>query len=167
MAKRPRATAIFSHWYHLVEGLQVSPMEFYTAIEAAVGTRSMPDVRISRVDWREGGILSAKREYLRIQRFEHVFDICGAPFANGFFVSWWLGELMGCLGFIVAIPFLGPFLLRFFRPDTYYRIDTALMFQEAIHNAMLEVLDGITTSKGIRALSELERKPILRRVYGR
>jgi hypothetical protein len=41
-------------------------------------------------------------------------------------------------------------------------MDTALMFQESVHNAVLEVVDCITAAKGIRALTEAERKPILK-----
>lgn len=125
-------------------------MEFYSSVESAVERRQIPDGGRSRVDWREGGLLSAKREYLRVRRNEYTFDICGAPFGTGFFVSWWLTEPLGCLGGI------------FRRRTTYYRIDTALMFQEAVHSGVLEVIDGMTSAKGIRALSELERKPILR-----
>lgn len=51
---------------------------------------------------------------------------------------------------------------RFFSALTYYQLDTALMFQEAVHAAVLEVIDGLTQAKGLRALSEEERKPILR-----
>lgn len=152
---RSSGLIVFSNWYHLVEGLQASPKEFYTSVEAAVARRQIPSVELSRVDWREGGVLSAKREYLRVTRKPHLFDICGAPFGTGFFVSWWLGEVPGCL---VGIPFLDRFVGR----STYYRIDTELMFQEAVHRAVLEVIDGMTSSKGVRALSEFERKPILR-----
>lgn len=143
---------VVSHWYHLIEGLQASPLEFYVLVGSAVERRSIPDAGQSRVDWREGGPLSAKRQYLRVRRKEYTFDICGAPFGTGFFVSWWLVEPLGCLGGI------------FRRRATYYRIDTALMFQEAIHAAVLEVIDGMTSARGIRALSELERKPILRKL---
>ena len=34
---------------------------------------------VSRIDHREGGILSAKREYLRVRRKELIFDICARP----------------------------------------------------------------------------------------
>jgi hypothetical protein len=37
------------------------------------------------------------------------------------------------------------------------------MFEKAVHNAVLEVVDRMTASKGIRALSESERKPIMKR----
>jgi len=50
---------------------------------------------------------------------------------------------------------------RLFHPMSYYRIDTALMFQESIRLAVLEVLDEMTKAKGLRVLSESERKPIL------
>src|SRR5467141_3180264 len=113
-----------------------------------------------------GGVFSAKREYLTVSRMEHTFDICAAPFGNGFFVSWRLSEVttVGTL-MLLKIPVLGPALLRVFRPVTYYRWDTALMFQSAVHAAVLEVLDQRTSAQGLRSLSEIERKPILRDLF--
>ena len=92
MATRTTPTAVISHWYKLIENLQASSMEFYSSIESAIQRRQVPDTKPSRVDWRESGFTSARREYLRVARGRHVFDICGAPFGTGFFVSWWLGE---------------------------------------------------------------------------
>ena len=154
---------IVSHWYHLTEGLQQSSQEFYRSVEQAVQTREMTKVALKRASYHEGGVLSAKREYLEIKRHEHTFCICAAPFGTGFFISWWLLEkpssiLLQLLGFI---PFVGPVVLWAFQPVTYYRVDTALMFQESIHLAVLEILDQITTAKGLRLLSETERKPIM------
>lgn len=206
---------VLSHWCKLFENVQIAPLEFYATIEQAVKRREVPNIAISRVDWSESGIFSARREYLRISRGRHVFDICGAPFGTGFFVSSWLvrpqaapwpiallllsvaaficlavfvsvfGFLLGLpafvIGFpllfwgfvhtmgekegwddsIVAIPILGPIYERIFRPETYYKIDTILMFQESVHNAVLEAVDQMISVKGVRALSELERKPVL------
>lgn len=166
MAKAP--TLIISHWYQLIEDLQASSKDFYASVEEAIRRRQMPDTGTTHVDWREGGPLSARREYLRVMRKEHIFDVCAAPFGNGFFVSWWLGELpSGCLALFLWIPFVGPLLERVFRPITYYRIDTALMFQTSIHAAVLEVVDGLTKEKGLRALTELERKPIMKEFLAR
>jgi hypothetical protein len=64
---------------------------------------------------------------------------------------------------VLAIPLIGWIYERIFAPPTFYSVDTALMFQEAIHKAVLEVIDCMTTNKGIRALSEAERKPVIRR----
>lgn len=63
---------------------------------------------------------------------------------------------------LVAMPLLGPIYKWVFRPDTYYRIDTAVMFQTAIHNAVLEAVDQLTSAKGLRALPETAREPTYR-----
>lgn len=63
---------------------------------------------------------------------------------------------------ILAIPILGPLYERFFRPVTYYRVDTTLMFQSAVSAAVNESIDALTTAKGMRALTEDEKKPIMR-----
>ena len=163
MARKASPALVISNWYHLLENFQASPLEFYTGVEAALKKRQAPDVKVSRVDWREGGLLSAKREYLRIKRKSFIFDICGAPFGTGFFVSWWLGEKpAGLVGLLVSLPFIGWFFNWLIRPDTYYKIDTALMFQETVHNSVMEVVDGLTTAKGVRGLTELERKPTMK-----
>ena len=69
--------------------------------------------------------------------------------------------------YLLVTPLLGPLWERFFCPYTYYRIDTALMFQTAVHGVILEVIDGITQAKGLRALSESDRKPILKEFFQR
>ena len=91
MAKK--VSVIISHWYQLIEGLQESSQQFYFLLEHAINERQIPNIDISRIDHREGGALSAKREYLRVRRKEYLFDVCAAPFGNGFFISWWLGEV--------------------------------------------------------------------------
>jgi hypothetical protein len=79
-----------------------------------------------------------------------------------------LGALIGQMSeedwvsYVLTVPVVGWLLERFFLPQTYYRIDTALMFQQAVHAAVMEVIDGLTKAKGLRSLSETERKPILR-----
>lgn len=159
---------IFSHWYALIENFQHSSKEFYVMVENAVKNRQVPDFDVYRVSASEGGLFSARREYLRVTRREHIFDICAAPFGTGFFVSWWLGEKpAGCFAMLAGLPFIGFIFRWLIKPATYYRIDTALMFQQTIHNAVLEIIDTITKTKGIRALSESERKPILRDFYKR
>lgn len=204
---------IHSHWGTLVEGLQASPMEFYRSVEEAIDRRQIPDTSRSRVQWQEGGALSAKREYLRVNRGALNFDIGAAPFGTGFFFSWWLigpthglkylvllliaivivisatlklfglslGLLLGLvlvpatllllgdavrkgrLGreeSVLAIPLVGRLYEWIFSPNTYYKLDTESMFQTAVHGAVMEAIDGITTTKGVRPLTELERKPV-------
>ena len=62
----------------------------------------------------------------------------------------------------MATPFFGWFYVKLFGPFTYYKIDTKLMFESAIRGAVQDVVDQVTTAKGLQPLTELERKPILR-----
>lgn len=161
MAADGASSQTISHWYQLFEGLTVSSQEFYESVAVAVELRNLPNTTRYRIRRPEAGPLSSKREYLRVLRYNHYFDICAGHFGNGFFVSWWLGEIpSGCLTFFTWVPIVGPRLEQWFRPATYYRIDTALMFQESVHRAVLEVIDSLTSAKGLRSLSEAERKPI-------
>lgn len=153
---------IISHWYTLIDGLQKSPKEFYETLSVDIADRKIPKAKTSDVSFAEGGLLSGKRQYLRVKRGEHIFDICAAPFGRGFFVSWWLVVAESRL---LSIPLLGLLfrLLKWlFKRPTYYSVDTALMFQSAVHGAVLGVIDDATTAKGLRALSETERKPIMK-----
>lgn len=76
----PSASVIFSHWYTLIENLQCSSMAFYQSVENDIGTRHVPQANMSRVTWPEGGVFSARREYLRVKRRDLILDICAAPF---------------------------------------------------------------------------------------
>jgi hypothetical protein len=218
--KEGKPDDVLSHWDALLENFQFSPLTFYAQVERALQERKIPDSLNARIDYKESGILSARREYLHIERERLVLDICGAPFGSGFFVSWWLAEpklnlnpfikvavVIGFLGLVAitlvnaglmwgtlliclvipailfgvhhsaasgeisddlirVLPLIGPLYVWLFKPATYYRIDTMLMFQKAVHNAVLDVLDEITKESGIRALSDLERKPIMKGLLG-
>jgi hypothetical protein len=219
MAAKASEAGVISRWSTLVENFQASPMEFYAAVHAALGPRKIPDILTMRVDWKEGGLLSARREYLRVSRGTLVFDICGAPFGTGFFFSWWLAKMppphvflytvlfflaliillnvfFGAVGLkgllfamvllpfvlwligtsirsgkiisdetVLAMPIIGWFYARFFNPNTYYKMDAALMFQESVSRAVHEAIDRITSAKGIRPLTDLEKKPVMRDFY--
>jgi hypothetical protein len=83
----PRKPAIVSHWHQLYENFSTSSRDFYAAVEEAIKKRKLPDLSFSRVTWKESGVLSAKREYLRVARGRLHWDICAAPFGTGFFFS--------------------------------------------------------------------------------
>lgn len=89
-------------------------------------------------------------------------------FAAAVAVSLWLAASDPNMErFVLALPIFGWLYTRFVKPPTYYRIDTTLMFQEAVHNAVLEIIDSMTNAKGIRALGEAQRKPIMRDFFAR
>jgi len=105
-----RVGDVLSHWHHSVEDFNTSTLEFYTNLEDALHTKEAPSVKTERLNWHETGLLSAKREYLRVSFGRFSFDICAAPFGKDFFFSWWLTKrrpdsslLIGCGGFVALI----------------------------------------------------------------
>lgn len=212
---------IMSHWCKLIEDLQMSPLGFYELVEEAIKRREVPGTESSRIEHKESGAFAAKREYLRVQRKNFAFDICGAPFGTGFFVSSWFGRItsasgillfLGILFFcaftvpiflkvfgaiagfffwiflipgllfffghlvsegsidaedaVLTIPIFGALYNKLFNPFSYYKIDTAHMYQAAIHAAVVEAVDQITSENGVRGLTELERKPVMQSFVG-
>lgn len=161
-------TEVISHWSTLIENFHISTQEFYAQVTEALEKRQMPNTKIDKITFKESHLLSAKREYLRIYcKRDFYFAICGAPFGTGFFVSWWLLEPPeGCLAsFFAPFPVLSAIARAMVSPWTYYRRDTATMFQTATHQAVLEVVDSITSAQGIRGLAESERKPVMREFF--
>lgn len=221
MAKLGKDATVVSHWHHPIDNFNTSTMEFYAAVEQALKPKEIPDYSVSRIDWREGGVLTARREYLRIRRGKLAFDLCAAPFGTGFFFSWWLAELppthailwallicflgVGFIGgmvaaygftglfwgvvlgfgiawllgyllreghlgtevedIVLAVPIFGAIYARIFKPSTYYKTDTTLMFQAVVNGVVQDVVEQVMSSKGLRPLTELERKPIMREFY--
>ena len=65
--------------------------------------------------------------------------------------------------FILGVIAFGIIRPVFFPPrPTFYRMDTANMFYTAVQNAVMEAVDQLTTAKGVRGLTDDERKPIMR-----
>ncbi|PKO18700.1 hypothetical protein CVU37_04760 [candidate division BRC1 bacterium HGW-BRC1-1] len=227
------------NWHKLFSDFETSPTAFYNTVEKAVEKRQIPDAATSTVEWRESGLTSAKRQYLRIERGPYVFDICAAPFGSGFFFSWWFAKkcpspiksliaiilmvlfvlilpqyligretlfsiiqatgwlwlfaipyLPGLVvsGFallllfwavgayiaqgesqsandLLAVPLLGRVWESLFLPATYYRIDTQTMFRSTVQAAVMEAVDALTETKGLKALTEEERKPIMKEFF--
>ena len=114
----PKKADVLSHWYALIPGFAISTSEFYETIEKELKERQVPGLDISRVEFAEGGLLSAKRDYLRMTREQLVFDICAAPFGTACFFScrfaeipaviqlWQLLVLLAAFGICVPISFV-------------------------------------------------------------
>jgi hypothetical protein len=85
-----------------------------------------------------------------------------------YFSSWLsvsLGFVPGVLLSVTKIPVLGSILGPFIAPAigdvTFYQQDTTKASHGLIHSALLSVIDDLTKTKGLKALSELERKPVM------
>ena len=101
IARRAKPVDFISYTPQLFERMSFSSQEFYNRLEQALAERAIPDLNVSRVIWKEGGMLSPGREYVRVQRERYVFDVCAAPFGTGFFVSLWCAERPLRLGILL------------------------------------------------------------------
>lgn len=224
---KSKKAEVLDHWYSLVPGFTSPTKDFYETVENQLKERQVPGLQMSRVEFSEGGLLSGKREYLRMTRERLVFDICAAPFGTGYFFScrfaeipavaepWQLLVLLIVFSICVPISFLicvkifglfAPFvwplgwiiliglavyimrnavamglkdldatLLRFpvigtvyeawFRKETYYRVDTRLMYLDTVNAVLKAVVEETTGAKGIKLIRFNEHSPILGELY--
>lgn len=94
-----KSADVIDHWYALVPSFNSSTKDFYKGIEKELKTREVPSLEISHVEFAEGGMLSQKREYLRMTRERLVFDICAAPFGTAYFFSCRFAEIPAVIQF--------------------------------------------------------------------
>lgn len=217
---RSKKADVISHWYALLPNFQASTQEFFSDIEKEVAARQVPGLVISRVDFSEGGALSAKREYLRMTRERLVFDICAAPFGTSYFYSlrfaelpasvrlwhlivvffavifsfplawsmfgFWTGSFFLVAGLVGGIlvarnsvsmgmkdldsmllnaPIIGGIYERFLRAETYYRVDTRMMFLETIDAIVKMKVEEVTAKNGVHLVSIKQHAPLFEELY--
>ena len=78
---------VFTHVGTVLPAIHFSTQEFYAKIESDIRSRNWPGVELLRVAYTEAGLLSHKREYLRVIRQRQVFDICAATFGSDYFFT--------------------------------------------------------------------------------
>ena len=84
MPKAHLADAL-SHWQKPFDGFQTSALDFLMAVENGLKEREIPNISTSRVTFKESGVGSASRIYLRVKRKGLILDIGAAPFGAGYF----------------------------------------------------------------------------------
>jgi len=157
-----------SKWSTSIDNFKFSTEEFYTLLRKELKSNGVVGMDIHIVRLKIGNAFSTSRKYMRVNWKEYQYDICAAPFGNGYFISWWLLFKNSPMQvFVSKIPFVGDWLSRKLYPVTYYKIDTASMFMTYCQQSVLKVVDQITSDKGIRILTESERKPMLGNVFKR
>jgi hypothetical protein len=62
------------HWHSLIEDFSTSSLDFYELVKAGIARREIPDLKISQVEWKQGGLGAGKRVYLRVSREGLNFD---------------------------------------------------------------------------------------------
>lgn len=157
---------LIAHWGATLNGVQFRPSVFFEMVEEEILMRQIPRLQATRVFWREAGLLSARREYLRLVYRQLVFDICGFPICDSFRVSWWLGVNERTVrNLFYEIPVIGGLLEESLSPVTYFEVDAEAACQQAVHNSVLRVVDDLTEQNQLPRLTGLAREPILADFY--
>jgi hypothetical protein len=151
-------THVLSHWGQAFQFCSFSSNEFYSLVETIVKSHEFPDIKVERVNNKEGGLLSSSREYLRIKHKELVFEICAMQFGKDFCITSWLYETEGALKQFLKFTKAGDYLSERSAKRTFYQADQEAMFKFCAHNAVMEAVDQMTKEKGIRGLSDIQRQ---------
>jgi hypothetical protein len=88
-----RKPIIHHHWIVPLMNFSSDPEAFYQAIEDEFIARQMPDAMLERIEFKQAGLLSGKRLYLRITRERMAVDVGSAPFGTSWYFSCRLCEL--------------------------------------------------------------------------
>lgn len=156
-----------SHWNNLIDEFNYSTEDFYQKFKKELLSHGVSGISTSSVSLHEGNLFSSKRRYIRVSWKNYQYDICAAPFGEGFFISWWLLSKTPIFKILITrIPYVGEWIVRKIYPVTYYKIDTASMFMTYCQSSVLKVIDEITKDTGFR-LSDSDRKPTMKNVFKR
>ncbi len=66
---------------------------------------------------------------------------------------------------LIKSPLVGPIYERWFRKETYYRVDTRLMYLDTVSNVVKKLAEEVTGSKGVKLVREYQQAPILGELY--
>lgn len=146
------------HWNHYFADLTLSSKDIYAKIVDEMKARELPRVEAYMEACFDSGVFSDRRAFMSVRYTRFRVDVCCAQFGTGCYVSWWLSQKDP--GLLSRIPILNTLFGVNPNYPSYYQLDTAMLVQSAIHDAILAVLDRETNFHGKRSLTEIERQPV-------
>lgn len=151
----------YGSWTHVINDFTYSSKEFYQKLEKKLRDKDVKDVTIGFESLYEGSYLaSPARNYLKVTWRDKMFYVCAAPFGSGFFISWWHFEKTPVWEqLVMLLGKFGRWIILSINPMTFYRIDTARVFQRYMHDAVVATMDEIAKEKSIRI--EPGEKPVM------
>lgn len=147
------------------ERYPVSPLELYQAIEDVLTRHPIIGIQISRVSRLEWHLLSTRRTFLLLRFRDAVCFISAVPIGTGLLVSWRYAAMPSRLSMILfEIPYFGFIIERLISPPTFYRTDIYEALEQAIRGCVVEATHALA-NRGVRPLTQAERRPLLREFY--
>lgn len=156
---------VYDQWLSSADNFEFVTDEFYQMIERELLSRKVPGLQMSRVEFAEGGLLSDKREYLRLRRERLVFDICAARFGTSYFWSFRAVELPLGIKLLELIVFFAGVLLLFFLLVKFFGMIGGFFALIALFIASIYVMRN-SVALGLKDLDHfLMKTPIIGPLY--
>jgi hypothetical protein len=70
-----------------------------------------------------------------------------------------VGEIPNGFKWVLSVPYIGRLYAAFFNPNSYFRLDTAMMFRDSVRSAVNEVINELRVERGLRALEGEALRP--------
>lgn len=148
-----RATQDYGGNCVYLDNHQISAQELFQRIRSEIEDRKLP-VKAEIKSMYENGIMSAKREYLRISYRDNGYDITSGFFGNGSYVAWHF-FLKDPTPFN-RIPVLNSLRGKDANMQSFARADSAASFQTIIKSILQAEIDAFAETKGIRPIAAEE-----------
>lgn len=185
---QPRAGNRFGYWRHVVPGLTEPPDAFYAQVYSALKeSLLLPELALEGLGFGPQSLFEhrsafAPRSRYLCARYQHLsFYVYAGQTPTGLFVSaWFYNSYLSGLGLegsganggedgSTSRSWLWMWRAlrawRYFARQTLFEHDAALMFQEAMQDILLQVLDRYSHERGLQPIPALERRPTLHRFY--
>ena len=160
-----QAAEVITHWGTVLPGVHFSAEQLYTKVETEIRSREWPGVEFFRASHTEAGLLSHKREYLRVIRQRQVFDLCAATFGKDYFITLREAEIKAQLTLATLLIFIMALgMMLIFCLSTFGVVGGAIGFGLVLVTGIFLLFNvlrmGLTNLDGL-----LMRTPVIGPIY--
>jgi hypothetical protein len=167
---QPRITNAAWRWHQSIQGLPATAGQFYGRVQEGLQSGfEVREVPLKGLGFGPSGLfetrslLSERQTYLEIRYKDVCLYLYAAETPHGLFVSEWLfSKYLTWLRY----PILKYFAGFYFSWQTLFQFDAVLMLGEAVHAAVLAVLDDLAAASELKPIPEPDRRPVLHAFYG-
>jgi hypothetical protein len=159
---------VINNWSMLFPHFTYSSKTFYEQLRESLKEHGVEDIQYSTKNIAIGHLASQRRVYMSITWKEFTYDVCAAPFGDGYFFSYWGLQEPNRMAFAVSrIPWIGAWLSTIIFPNTYYKSDTRAMFHTLFHECMIKLVEEVGKEKNMPALTEQDKTPTMKDIFAR
>ena len=169
---QPLAGDRIAYWHNSIPRLEEDPQRFYARVYQALKAGlerqqvELSDLGFGPVRLFETHSVFSYRPLYFSARYKHLtYYVFASPTPSGLFLSTWMFSALMKGGGGEGKSLLLPGAYRYYARQTMFQHDAVLLFEEAMHAVVLEVVDLYRAEKSLAPLEEYERRPIYHAFY--